>query len=1289
MVFPGESITLTITITGDLIVDDDATFNLITIFLCKGDVSVNDSEICQTEDTGFIEIVVLGRDVTDPSAGSFTYSMPEGIDSGSDYYFTVLYYLSANRRILMNEAADPGNADALFFTDAFSVAPYAPTLAPSYNPTVAPTPRPTPKISPSPTKRPTNSPTRSPTRSPTLSFEPTYIPTELPTTCGIIIREVPDIWLQDETIQIRLDICTDKPNRGSDDSVLDILLYEGDSEDQIRADSATPVAIIAEREKVDSEDESLLISYGVPSTLTESSEYRIRVVEYGNGYSSISNSFSILSVYPPTVAPTPSGLSVIAVSGGETLKYNQNDYLLNPGDFVRLTVVYYGTTWPFEDDTIEVSIRLCVDSCADDESIVESLIYSADISNTGSFVSDSQGVFLSFSLESRLDYRFFMEIQETGDTFTTGTFPIGVDATATPSYRPTTVEPSRFPTLSPTKFDIRFSFDDGTFWINGRTISITVTIDENVDVDVGILDLLLYNDNFVFGDEPVETIASYVAVDLEGSTSFEYAVDVPSGNYRVRAIEYVLGFDVTSTVITVATDFPTYLPTPAPSEANPVRAIEVSTGNILEFGVGEFLVAGNTYLVSPWDASTEVSISICSLERIKNGVCTSVLVTLAFATTDAVTFIPAVTLVDQGELVFQTLSPGGTAFISGSFFVVGYEPTRSPTVLDTTSRPSISEPLVFRPAFESTWVLGRSVTITVLAQSSGVLDILIYEAPAPGSAEYDEPVDAIAIYKEINAGFNVFEYDVEFLTPGTYQLRAIDYDVGAEAYSGFIFVVLSDTYSPTLSPTEKAADITLTVTISGGFELEYDAGDSLIAGIEYSAQLRTSLDQASINSVTVSICASSDIGENGRCRSIAQSVAFAVPLSNVFTFEPLPSLVDRGDLVFQLWATTSTESIIVLTGTFQVESLPPTPSPSVTFDGPTYSPSHFPTIFPSYVPTTSGLQIQIDDLVWKQGSTQSVHLLLTGLSTNNLEDPTYVDVYLYEASDETRSPVLPIFASGAEMTDGILDLIVQVPTSIFGMYRIRAIEYTFGYVSESSDIITISDSAAPSVAPSPHPTPSPSVEPSTGIPTYAPTTSGLYASATINNEPLGTSVEPGTSVLLAFQYTGELVRASGTLTLRLCEDNRDNAIAYNGPAFVIPYTTCETNTEIVIGQPFERQLTVFFEVPTETSDTLRMYFRADAILDRDGLYTTWAGENTYVLAYQSDPFYIVHAPTSVPTPLSDSTSWFKRGDPSKDCSWVQSFTLDDGQRPRCGARGDDGLPGYEACLLSCIDYIPT
>lgn len=55
----------------------------------------------------------------------------------------------------------------------------------------------------------------------------------------------------------------------------------------------------------------------------------------------------------------------------------------------------------------------------------------------------------------------------------------------------------------------------------------------------------------------------------------------------------------------------------------------------------------------------------------------------------------------------------------------------------------------------------------------------------------------------------------------------------------------------------------------------------------------------------------------------------------------------------------------------------------------------------------------------------------------------------------------------------------------------------------------------------------------------------------------------------------------------------------------------------------------------------------------------------------------------------DSTSWFKKDDPAKDCQWVALYPYDatDFTSRRCRVRGDDETFASEACVTTCADVL--
>jgi len=60
-----------------------------------------------------------------------------------------------------------------------------------------------------------------------------------------------------------------------------------------------------------------------------------------------------------------------------------------------------------------------------------------------------------------------------------------------------------------------------------------------------------------------------------------------------------------------------------------------------------------------------------------------------------------------------------------------------------------------------------------------------------------------------------------------------------------------------------------------------------------------------------------------------------------------------------------------------------------------------------------------------------------------------------------------------------------------------------------------------------------------------------------------------------------------------------------------------------------------------------------------------------------DSAYAFFANTLALSDCQDSTSWYKKNDPSKNCAWVATFTK------RCGVKGFDNSLASDACQLSC------
>jgi len=444
-------------------------------------------------------------------------------------------------------------------------------------------------------------------------------------------------------------------------------------------------------------------------------------------------------------------------------------------------------------------------------------------------------------------------------------------------------------------------------------------------------------------------------------------------------------------------------------------------------------------------------------------------------------------------------------------------------------------------------------------------------------------------------------------------------------------------------------------------------------------------------SITVTVCDERDVGDDGACDDILDTIAVAVDPDVAVDY-----------VVFQL--RDSTTASVELTGTVLTAVFAPTPSPTlapVASAVPdvveTPAPAPAPTRPPTVSPTEGGLKIVLlddDDGLWVLGATHTVLVQLTGIGDDL--DTTYVDVYLYDAADDAKTPVEPVLAEGAEMTDGAVELAYDVPNSLdLTSARLRAIEYTYGYVAES-DLITLSSSSRPTTAPAVQPTYLPSPAPTTAPPTLAPTTSRLAASLTVGAADLDAAdVEDGTEITMAFAFSGQLERASAVLTLRVCEADDDH-VRFNGEAADSPYSSCDPVADtILLGSAFDRTFDTTYVVDSGVLSVGSSYYiRADTVIDRDDATPTWALQNTYSLAFESAAFTVSFAATPAPTAPTaapivnlDSTSWFKTAEPSKDCAWAGAYVQDDGTLPRCDAKGDDGTFAYESCITSCADFV--
>ena len=271
----------------------------------------------------------------------------------------------------------------------------------------------------------------------------------------------------------------------------------------------------------------------------------------------------------------------------------------------------------------------------------------------------------------------------------------------------------------------------------------------------------------------------------------------------------------------------------------------------------------------------------------------------------------------------------------------------------------------------------------------------------------------------------------------------------------------------------------------------------------------------------------------------------------------------------------------------------------------------------------------------------------------------------------------------------------------------------------------------PSPFPTPKPTPTPTKAP-LPEPTPAPTISTLNIDFLLDGVALGDIVPAGNTSVLTFEaaYTGEMLKISGYVTLRLCEGSASHTY-YHGPAEDRPYESCEDVDTVLHSYEFDETMTYSFYPDggalEEIGSSQPYYFRVDSIASRDsGDYET---QSAYTLAHETANFYFVGGyptpepsfaptipptypptltpvfaptaapvvpPTAAPAPAptaaptvhvpEDSLLWYKTDEPSKDCSWVAAYMDADGVLVRCDVKGWDGTYATESCAVTCADY---
>jgi len=313
---------------------------------------------------------------------------------------------TGGRRLLPGDAVDD-DAVEVFYTEPFSVETYAPSPGPTKAPTTAP-------VSAAPSAFPT---TYAPTVAP-------LTPTATPTDCDAHFVDLDTTWSWTEEVKLELKMCEWYYSYSY--GVVDILLYDEDDKYMYPVVQYEPL-----------HDASFKTTYTVPKVDSEGNEmignYYLRVVEYGKGVDSQTQTIEILggNTMKPTPRPTPSpskapvadktincfhvdvfedgSNTALALGGKDELHGN-----LAPGASFDYDLSYYGSVWPYKtagvDDEVTVTLRLCRGSCS---SALQSWLPVEGVDD-GTPGGSSTGT-LDTDLEAGTDYRFMMEVAETGE----------------------------------------------------------------------------------------------------------------------------------------------------------------------------------------------------------------------------------------------------------------------------------------------------------------------------------------------------------------------------------------------------------------------------------------------------------------------------------------------------------------------------------------------------------------------------------------------------------------------------------------------------------------------------------------------------------------------------------------------------------------------------------------------------------------------------------------------------------------------------------------------------------
>ena len=461
-----------------------------------------------------------------------------------------------------------------------------------------------------------------------------------------------------------------------------------------------------------------------------------------------------------------------------------------------------------------------------------------------------------------------------------------------------------------------------------------------------------------------------------------------------------------------------------------------------------------------------------------------------------------------------------------------HAPTPAPTPSTITFVP---EPQFWQK--ESTQTVEIRIGDVDQAYSYGfgaVVDLLLYEADGA------DPVGTLAVYAQVAGNKLSVDYAVPAgLAGADFRLRAIEYTRGLDVYSKpFAIGDGAPTAKPTAKPSTAAPSLaptadTVVVEVAG-----VAVGGTLVEGTKYNLQVRFTGDTFD-EPTTVVVCREESLRHNrcplnpvgdGAQDAIANNahdgdavLALKVAASTTFDYTPAAT----GRYVFQAW--TATQGAFT-SPTYTVATTAPAADAAA---APATPPA--PTARPTDMPTGKGLQVSAGGDFWVAGDAATVSVQYTGVAAGSDTDTCYFDVVLMQGDAQVSA-----LATGAESRNCKLTLSVDTTSLAEGTYSIQASEYTRGWVGASDDVAVVATAPAPAPtdAPAPRPTDAPVAAP---VPTAAPTPSGISVTESL----AGATVAAGAAFTAELAYTGNLQKADGVVTLRICEGS---ATPYAGPA---------------------------------------------------------------------------------------------------------------------------------------------